>query len=1067
MNKNLLAAAFCVVALCGGAQAAERLWTGGGDGFRWSDAKNWSPQGVPGAGDDIKIENTSGSTLSVSNDIVGLSVAHILPGGTSPIAFSGEGVTVTGDGNSWSNNVVTTCDFPIKFTSTNPKMKFGSSATFNADVVSTASSGIIQVEGKSYGIFNGHFLATNQNLRCYMNNGVSFFYKPIYVKDITSDGYIYGALRFYTTNNVVGTISPVLWTCEMFCENVFAPSTIWSWGTYYTENSTGRSYYQLNGHDQTIDRFGGSVRRAMSDGSLNPGCYCVKSTSMATITLRATADCTTYANLYALVSLVWDPVADYTLNMPERAHATSGTLTVKRGTMRISLCGRFASATAVTVHDGAAFDMASTNTTVRSLNAVKAITLHDNARFYATNCTAAFIADNAAVVKISSSSKFVLKDGLSQSVKKLSVDGVQVAPGTYTGQGGATGSVVPWIEGHGTIVVAEQDAGTWWTGETDSDFNTAANWTAGVPTETCPGHVTRHGENALSASTAPAAALGSLDFENESGTTAFSVTAPVALNGGAVKIGANSQVTVGEGGEWVQDFTGAASADSTDTFSIRNGGRFTVAGGFVSLTNTTGRLDIGGSALGDDGMLEISSGTCILKRTSGDFIRIMKHGTLKMTGGLLKTRNFNSIGQYGGLIDLSGNALLVSTFGGFDSPLRTITLRMSGNSEFRCTPESQSRWFFNPNASGETCLVELSENAFMNINNDNFVMCNRNGGKTIVRMRGRSRLDSANGVYLGSDNGAYGELDIGDDAFFKQEYYNYGINIGSGASSSATPVTGIVRMSGNGRLTTGRSPNTSTSLQGLMVGSGGNYSKPVAYGFVYMSGGAITNINNGVFSIGTGAAEGLVEQSGGVICHKGSRPLFVGFLGGKGVYTMTGGELHALNNNVYIGGALTNAVSYYMSGFPDKPSHGTLSVSGGEFKAAKNIFVSFGGYGTLEIGAAGLVEATQNIYFTNSVDAVGGGVAPAKIKFTLGPDGCGSVRAGGVCQIAEDAEIEIDASAYTARKGVPLLTCGSMQGRFAPEKITILAEHPSLFGLRQTDNGLRLTCASGLRMTIK
>ena len=690
MNKKQFAAALFAAALCGGAQAAVRLWTGGGDGYRWSDEKNWSPQGAPGADDDVKFENNAESTLSTGNDMAGLSVARILIGGTSPVSLSGECVTVTGNDNAWSNNVSAACNFPIKFTGTGPKMKFYANATFNEDVVSVADSGNLQLEGTALGVFNGHFLATNQNIVCYMNNGVSHFYKSIHVKNINSTGYIYGALRFHSTNNVVGTISPVLWTCEMTCEDAFAPSAIWSWGTYYIENSYGRSYYQLNGHDQTIDRFGGSVRSA-SDGVLKAGCYVVTSSSMATLTLKATADCTTYANLNSNISLVWDPVGDFTLHMPERKHATAGAITVKRGIMRISDVGSFVNSTALTVAGGAEFDMASTRSDVRPLNSVASIVLGAESRFVATNRTTSFIADGKAVVKMRSSSRFILKEGLSQSVKTLSVDGVQVAPDTYTGQGGATGVVVPWIEGHGTIVVAQRDAGTWWTGEVDSDFNNAGNWTAGVPTESVPGHIARYGENELSASAAPAAALGSIYMENEAGSSSLDIAVPFALNGGIVRIGANSSVRVGEGGEWVQDFTGAASADSTDTFSIRNGGRFTVAGGFVSLTNTTGRLNIGGSSSGDEGMLEISSGTCILTKASGDFVRLMKHGTLKMTGGLLQTRNFNSIGQYGGTIDLSGDARIVSTFEGYDTVLRTVTLRMGGTSEFKCASVSQSR----------------------------------------------------------------------------------------------------------------------------------------------------------------------------------------------------------------------------------------------------------------------------------------------------------------------------------------------------------------------------------------
>jgi hypothetical protein len=1059
MKAGAFGAAALVAFTC--AFGASRTWTGGGDGLRWSDAANWGGT-VPGAEDDVLIENTSGATLYTSNDIPNLSIAHLLPGGTSPVTISGNALTITGDGNSWSNNVDTVCNAPIKFTGTGPKMKFGNLATFNADVVSTASSGKITLEGKSNGYFYGRFLATNQNLVCYMNNGVSHFHKPIYVNNITFDGYIYGALRFHATNNVVGTISPRLWTCEMTCENAFATNTIWSWDSGYAENSTGRSFYQLNGHDQLIDRFGGSVRKETS-GALNPGCYAVRSTSLATLTLRATADCTTYANVFENIALVWDPVADYTLHMPERKHATVGPITVKRGVMRISNVGSFANSTGVTVADGAEFDMASTRTDARPLKNVTSIVLGENSRFVVTNRTAAFIADSQAVLRIRSSSRLVLCADLAQSVKKVLVDGFQIVAGTYTGQGGATGTVVPWITGTGTITVTEDRSGTWWEGGSDSDFNNAENWTDGVPTVGLGGYITKFGDITVNLAAAPSAVVESLTLNNETGSTVLNVTAPVSLEGGAVSVGMGAEVKVKQGGEWTHDFTGAASADAVETFALHNGGKFSVEGGFVSFTNTTGRLAIGGSSTGDEGTLEISSGTCILKRTSGDFVVLNKHGLLKMTGGLLQTRNFNSIGQYGGTIDLSGDAKIVSTFGGFDTPLRTVTLRMRGNSVFKNTPESQSRWYFNPNASGNTCLIDMDDDAFVDVQADSLYLCNRNGGKTIVRMRGRSKLYSANGVYAGCGAGAYGEIDIGGTAYFKQEYYDYGINIGSDSTSTSQPAVGIIRMSG-GRLTTGRSPNTNTGMQGLMVGNGtnGSYSGPTAKGYIYMSDGVITNRNNGVFAIGAGSAEGLVEQSGGKIVHNGSRPLFVGFRGGTGKYEMTGGGLEANNNNVYVGGAPTNAVSYYLANLAaDKPAYGTLSVLGGEFKAKRSIYVSFGGYGTLEVGPTGHVDVVQNLYLTNSMDVVNGGTAPAKLKFTTGADGCGCIELGGKCIVAEDAQIEIDASAYTAKKSVKLLVCNGMEGSFSADRITIRAEHPALYSLVQSASGLRLACASG------
>ena len=55
-GKRMLLAAFCLVAMCG-VQAAERLWTGGGDAVRWSDPANWGGT-APSAGDSVRFENT-------------------------------------------------------------------------------------------------------------------------------------------------------------------------------------------------------------------------------------------------------------------------------------------------------------------------------------------------------------------------------------------------------------------------------------------------------------------------------------------------------------------------------------------------------------------------------------------------------------------------------------------------------------------------------------------------------------------------------------------------------------------------------------------------------------------------------------------------------------------------------------------------------------------------------------------------------------------------------------------------------------------------------------------------
>ena len=620
------------------------------------------------------------------------------------------------------------------------------------------------------------------------------------------------------------------------------------------------------------------------------------------------------------------------------------------------------------------------------------------------------------------------------------------------------------------IVVTENAAGTWWTGATDGDFNKAGNWTDGVPTASLAGHVAKHGTVAVSVAAEPAQAVGDLALENTSGSTTLSVAAPLSVGGTAVSVGKGAEVVVGSGGEWRQDMAGLSAANSTETFSLHNGGRFVVDGGFANITNTVGRLSIGGDSSGDEGVLEIRSGTCFLTRGGGDFVRLGKNGSIVMTGGVLQTDNLNSVGQYGGVIDLSGDARLVSTHNVYhDAVLRTVTAKIHGQAVFK-NAGGNTRYFFTPNASGETCLVELDDDGFIDFHNDQLRIGATSGGKTIVKMRGRSRFDAANGVIVGCDRGAYGEIDIGDDAYFRQENYDYGIDLGRillGSYEVGNPATGVLKMSG-GRLLLGRSPNSDNTIQGLVVGNGafGDYSGPVAAGRIEMTGGVVTNRNNAVFVLGCRSAEGTVAQGGGTIVHDGAWPLLIGFSGGKGTYTMTNGELHASRSSVYVGGASFEQAGYTLA-WADRPADGALSVSGGKFRTERSIYVSAGGYGVLEVRSAGHVEAAQNLYLTNSVDAVNGGTATAKLRFVLGADGCGKVVVGGTCQVAGDAQVEIDVSAYAGKRAVELLSCAAMDGAFAPANVSITADNPVLYALEQTSRGLRLICNAGTVLIVR
>lgn len=63
--------------------------------------------------------------------------------------------------------------------------------------------------------------------------------------------------------------------------------------------------------------------------------------------------------------------------------------------------------------------------------------------------------------------------------------------------------------------------------------------------------------------------------------------------------------------------------------------------------------------------------------------------------------------------------------------------------------------------------------------------------------------------------------------------------------------------------------------------------------------------------------------------------------------------------------------------------------------------------------------------------------------------------------MSEGAQVEIDASGYTAKRGVDLLSCSSLEGRFADGNVRIIADNPGIYSLQQNANGLRLACDSG------
>ena len=86
----ILLAALAAAAL----YANDIAWTGRGDGVRWNDAANWSPEQCPGASDVAWFTNGVGETSVVITDAA--SVGQMRFGGSGSWRFSGAELTLTG-----------------------------------------------------------------------------------------------------------------------------------------------------------------------------------------------------------------------------------------------------------------------------------------------------------------------------------------------------------------------------------------------------------------------------------------------------------------------------------------------------------------------------------------------------------------------------------------------------------------------------------------------------------------------------------------------------------------------------------------------------------------------------------------------------------------------------------------------------------------------------------------------------------------------------------------------------------------------------------------------------------
>jgi len=177
------------------------------------------------------------------------------------------------------------------------------------------------------------------------------------------------------------------------------------------------------------------------------------------------------------MSLVWNPIGDYTYTCVGHTNTINGTITVSRGTFEVGDSCSFPNVTAITVDAGAVF---SNDTSItESLKSLTALTLGAGAKAY---LPADALTAGAVTLSLASDAEVVFPEG-SESVtfSDIKIGGKYLAAGSYSASG-EWARVIPQIKNVATVVNnkttgnVETDEAIWDAGGADTLLHTKENW---------------------------------------------------------------------------------------------------------------------------------------------------------------------------------------------------------------------------------------------------------------------------------------------------------------------------------------------------------------------------------------------------------------------------------------------------------------------------------------------------------------------------------------------------------------------------------------------------------------
>lgn len=611
-----------------------------------------------------------------------------------------------------------------------------------------------------------------------------------------------------------------------------------------------------------------------------------------------------------------------------------------------------------------------------------------------------FGATPALGLEMSGSAKLELSNDI--TVNAFTLAGVPQAAKTYR-----AADLPGVLTGEGSLTVLSLAAsGNVWTNVSGGDWSEPGNWSGGVPGATPEAQIVRDGS--------------------------YAVAFDVAEHAGDIRVAAdgNPTLTVGQDAAFL--------------------GKVTLGDGTAA-----------GTLLVTNGTVASASDTSVLTLNRG--------GRLEVTGGTFLLGTKNHLDMKGGDVVLSGTGKLQSQHGtgavagGDRAHLRSGRLLMSGNSEFVPNGNGMSgRYAFSPVQAGQSCEVIATDNAYLKCEADMFAINSSAWGtantKTTITLDGSARAYLGRGALIASGNGSMGELVIRSRAYAYATGYT--INIGGNtATDPLTPARGTLRVEGGAFYKEGSYGSffaVGSGIESTGVGAAN-------LGWLYLSGGAITNSAASSVGIGVSCARGVVRQTGGKFISMANKlhPMVLGCRGGEGEWTMTGGSFSGVED-VYVGGVTldrmdSNFVSTFAKVTTPRPGVGRLAVTGGTFETTGDLWVSQDGQGALELGAEGEIRA-KDVHLTASNSQVDPSAHFfSSVRFRPGLTSGGRIVASGKLSIADDARLDIDLSDCdpSVRRFV-LMTFAAREGSFAKENIRIVGTSEPY---RVVQSATRLTVA--------